>query len=121
MMQKRGAYYDRRQFQGCRYWERGFLSCIMAGADIPELITRDHFCMPFNRVIFEALRAIKCRPGADLYAKYNLLVSLLKATGNFENAGGKAYLEEIRDMIGIPSAVHAFAAKLVELKAGLPV
>lgn len=52
---------------------------------------------------------------------YFLLVSFLKATGNLEKSGGEAYLEKIRDMVGVPSAVCAFAAKLIELKAGLDV
>jgi len=118
----KGVYiFDPRQFQGAYYWERGFLSCVIAGAEIPDTIKLEHFRMPFNRVIFQALRVIKCGPGHGLFVKYNLLVSLLKATGNFEKAGGETYLVEIRDMIGVPSAAYAFAVKLVELKAGVKV
>jgi len=119
--QKNLYYYDPRQFRGAHYWERGFLSCVIAGADIPGAITVKHFKMPFNKVIFEVLYAIKCDPGPGLFAKYNLLLLLLKATGNLEKAGGEAYISEIRDMIGVPSAVYAFAVKIVELKAGVNV
>jgi len=119
--ENRNLYYDARLFQGAHYWERGFLSCVMAGADIPDAVTPECFRMPFNRVIFEALCSIKHKPDSVLCGKYDLLVSLLKATGKLDSAGGEAYALEIRDMIGVPGAVYAFAVKIIELKAGVAV
>ncbi|MDR2924236.1 MAG: hypothetical protein LBU85_12975 [Treponema sp.] len=121
-VRRQNKYFDRRKFQGAYYWERGFLSCAMAGGGIPAAITPDHFRMPFNRIIFKALHTMHCSQGAGFEkGKCGLLIALLKATGNFEKAGRDAHLEEIRGIIGIPSAVRAFGAKLVELKAGVAV
>jgi len=116
----RKFYFDHREFRGAYYWERGFLSCVMAGAEIPAAIAAEHFRMPWNRAVFEALRSISALPPESERERFALLSALLARhpwfDGNF-----KAYLSEIRDMIAVPSAAHAFAAKLVELKAGVNV
>jgi hypothetical protein len=118
--------YDPREFQGAHYWERGFLSCVIAGAAIPDGITGDYFRVPRNRVIFSGLAALQEKGITDLrktgiYAKYDLLTALLKATGHHEAAGGENYLREIESMIGIPSAIRGFTTGLLRLNLGAPI
>jgi hypothetical protein len=47
--------YDRREFQGRRYWEGGVLSCLISGAKIPSGITPNLFKVPRNRIIRRSL------------------------------------------------------------------
>ena len=113
--------YDPRQFRGAGYWERGFLSCVMAGAKIPDVITPDHFRMPWNKIIFEALRLIRLDPAkTGMFEKYDLLVAFLSQNPHFDQ-NFKDYVTGIRDMVGVPSAVYAFAERLLMLKAGIDV
>jgi hypothetical protein len=109
-------YYDPREFMGPWYWERGFLSCVIAGAEIPKEITPGHFKMPFNRKIFEALQAIP--PSDPPRSRYGLVVALLSRDTPLDPYF-EDYLENVEGMIGVPGAAHAFAAKLIELKAGV--
>jgi hypothetical protein len=115
-------YLDWREFNGAWYWERGFLSCAIAGAKMPEEITVDCFKLPWNRIIFEALHLIRSNTSiaAGTEAEYSLLTAYLSLNDCFDQSF-KDYLTEIRNMIGIPSAVYAFAVKIIELNAGVSV
>jgi hypothetical protein len=106
--------YDPREFQGRRYWERGFLSCVIAGARIPSRITPDFFRVPRNRVIFEALRELEKLGMAGIEG----LTVFLRETGGLEAAGGEIYLQEIETTIGIPSAIRGFAVGILRLNLG---
>ena len=116
--------YDPRQFRGAWYWERGFLSCVMAGAKIPEAITADCFRMHWNRIIFEGLYSLRKAglPKIGWFEEYSLLTALLSHTlsDRFDQSF-KDYILEIRDMIGVPGAVYPFAVKVLELCLGAAV
>lgn len=106
--------YDRRNFQGHHYWERGFLSCVIAGAKIPAEITRDSFKISRNKIVFQALRELEKLNLAGIEA----LTVFLRETGRLEAAGGKDYLSGTESMIGVPSAVRGFALGLLRLNLG---
>jgi hypothetical protein len=103
--------YDSRLFEGAAYYERGFLSCIIAGAHIPDLITRENFVIPWNQTIFQALQFME---SADIKG-IEALLNCLDILGCLEAAGGEKYVREAEEMIGIPSAVTGFALGLMEL------
>jgi hypothetical protein len=106
--------YDPREFRGRRYWERGFLSCAIAGAQIPSRITLDLFKVPRNRVIFQALRELERLNLAGLGA----LTVFLWETGRIEAAGGEKYLLDVEGMIGVSSAIRGFALGLLRIGLG---
>jgi hypothetical protein len=106
--------YDPREFQGRRYWERGFLSCLIAGAKIPPQITPDLFRVPRNRVIFQAFLELE---KLDIGGIEELAV-FLRESGRLEAAGGETYLREIETMIGIPFAVRRFTLGLLRFNLG---
>jgi hypothetical protein len=86
----------------------------VAGGKIPEGITENRFRVPRNRLIFRALRELG---GFDITG-IGALTVFLRETGRLEEAGGEAYLAEIENMIGIPSAVRGFALGLLRLHLG---
>jgi hypothetical protein len=106
--------FDLREFQGRHYWERGFLSCVIAGGKIPGEIAGDCFKIPRNRLIFEALRELE-RLGM---AGPKALAVLLRETGQLEAAGGEDYVRDIESMIGVPSAIRGFALGILRLHLG---
>jgi hypothetical protein len=106
--------YDPREFQGHHYWERGFLSCVIAGAAIPDGVTEDCFRVPWNRVIFQALRDLERLDVTGIEA----LTVFLRETGWLDDASKEDYLSGIESMIGMPSAVSGFALGLLRLNMG---
>jgi hypothetical protein len=106
--------YDPREFQGRYFWERGFLSTVIAGGGIPTAITPNLFTVPWNRVIFQAAQELEKldMSGADVF------ITLLRETGTLEKAGGEDYVREIEGMVGIPSAVQSFTIGLLRLNLG---
>jgi hypothetical protein len=105
---------DPREFQGRHYWERGLLSCVIAGAKIPPQIAPDLFSIPRNRVIFHALRELEKSGMTGI----NTLITFLRETSQLEAAGGEEYLGDIERMIGIPSAIRGFTLGLLRLNLG---
>jgi hypothetical protein len=101
--------YDPRGFQGAYYYERGLLSCFMAGAAIPPDIAADILLLPRHRVILEALRELE---RAGIRGNLEALVIWLGKTGTLEAAGGEDYIREIENMIGLPSAAAGFALEV---------
>jgi hypothetical protein len=106
--------YDPREFEGLQYWERGFLSSVIAGAKIPYGITPDSFKIPRNKIIFQTLWELEKLNLAGI----GLLTVFLRETGRLEAAGGENYLSAIENMIGVPSAVRSFAPGLLRLNLG---
>jgi hypothetical protein len=103
---------DSREFEGAYHYERGLLSCLMAGAPVPSGITADTLLMPRHRVILEALRNLEA---LGVRGNIQALTAWLDKTGGLEKAGGESCVREIEGMIGIPSAVTAFAAEVLLL------
>jgi hypothetical protein len=106
--------YDPREFQGPSYWERGFLSCAVAGAKIPPQITPEVFKIPRNKIIFHALRELERLDMAGV----NVLITFLRETSRLEAAGGGEYIRDIERMVGIPSAIQIFALGILRLNLG---
>jgi hypothetical protein len=106
--------YDPREFEGRHYWERGLLSCVIAGGKIPPRITLDFFKIPRNKIIFQGLQELE-RLGLS---GAGALTTFLRETGRLEAAGGEPYLLDIERMIGIPSAIRGFAIGLLRLNLG---
>jgi replicative DNA helicase len=104
--------YNRRTFEGAYYYERCFLSCLLAGAAIPKGITVDLFSIPRHRLIFEALRGLEA---LGIRNNTEALVTWLDKAGILEKARGEAYIQGIRFVINVPSAVTAFAVELRRL------
>ena len=115
-------YYDAREFSGAYYWERGFLSCVIAGAKIPPEITVDCLMAPWNRLIFSALREIEKLGIVDVrdrgvHAKLKPLLAFLRETGNLA-PDFERYVRGCENMIGIPSAIGGFTLGLLRLRLG---
>jgi hypothetical protein len=76
-----------------------------------------------NQTIFKALQALEGLGFADLrehgiYAKLEILIAFLENTNSLTMAGGEKHLNEIEQMIGIPSAVGGFVLGLLRLNLG---
>ena len=115
-------YYDAREFSGAYYWERGVLSCLISGAKISPEITVDCFIVPWNRLIFKALREIEKLGIVDIrdrgvYAKLELLLAFLRETGNLA-PDFEIYVRGCENMIGIPSAIGGFTLGLLRFRLG---
>jgi hypothetical protein len=106
--------YDYREFRGRHYWERGLLSCVIAGAKIPPQIAPDLFKVPRNKIIFHALRELE----RSAMAGIGTLITFLRETGTMEKAGGESYARDIESMVGIPSAIQIFALGLIRINLG---
>jgi hypothetical protein len=107
-------YLDPREFQGHHYWERGFLSCVMSGANIPQWITPELFRIPRNLIIFRALQELEKLDITGLDA----LIVFLRETGRLGSADGEGYVRGVESMIGLPSAARGFAEGLLRLNLG---
>jgi hypothetical protein len=108
--------FDPREFCGAAYYERGFLSCVIAGAKMPASITADCFRIPWNRAIFEALRILD---GLGMSGASALTV-YLRESGNLGSAGGEEYIQRVAAMVGIRSAEPYFRKQLLRLRLGAP-
>jgi hypothetical protein len=111
--------YNPKDFAEPEYSEKGFLSCVIAGARIPASITAYHFVSKKHQIIFYALKGLESLGLVDLrrrslYAKLKLLTAYLSKTGELAAAGGEKYLYQIENLIGIPSAVNYYTEKLRE-------
>ncbi|MDR2095487.1 MAG: hypothetical protein LBP76_08210 [Treponema sp.] len=104
--------YDPRDFQGAYYYERCLLSCLLAGAAIPAGITAETLLIPRHKVIFEAIRELA---GMGIRGNIGAVVTWLDKIGLLEKAGGEDYVWEVESVIGIPSAVTAFAVEVRRL------
>jgi hypothetical protein len=109
--------YNPREFEGPRYWERGFLSCVISGAKIPSGITLNLFKIPRNRIVFDVLQKLEKLNLAGIEA----LTVFLRETGRLEAAGGEGYLSGIKQMVSNPAAVRGFALGLLRLNLGAPI
>jgi hypothetical protein len=106
--------YDRRKFEGAHYYECSFLSCVIAGAKIPPQVSSENFIIPRNKTIFQTLRFME---SAGVQG-FEVLLSCLEGFGVLKIAGGETYIREIEKMIGIKSAINAFALELLRLNLG---
>jgi hypothetical protein len=104
--------YDPREFQGAYYYERGFLSCLIAGAAIPLGITPDTLLIPRHRVILEVVRELA---EAGIRGNPEALITWLSKTGTLEKAGGAEYVREIEGMTGIAAALSKFTLEIRRL------
>jgi hypothetical protein len=104
--------YDPREFQGAYYYERCFLSCLIAGAAIPPGIIPDILLIPRHRVILKAIRELS---ETGIQGNLKALTTWLGKTGTLKKAGGEEYVREIKGIIGIPSALSEFILEIRRL------
>jgi hypothetical protein len=110
--QQHRSVYNPQDFRGVYYYERCFLSCLLTGAVIPTGITTETFLIPRHKVIFEAIRELSA---TGIRGNVRALITWLDKIGFLKKAGGEGYLWEVESVIGIPSAVTAFAVELRRL------
>jgi hypothetical protein len=104
--------YNRRQFKGAYYYERCFLSCLLAGAAIPKGITAQTLLIPRHRIILEAICKLEV---LGIRGNLEALLVWLKFSGLLKKAGGGDYIREIESVVGVPSAITAFAVEIRRL------
>jgi hypothetical protein len=95
---------------GPYYYEMAFLSCVLAGGEIPDTVTETVFYDSRNRVLFRAMKHLKLLG----ILNYPCLVSFLTEFGVLRKCGNAAYLKKIESTMPVDYAVNSLAIVLLE-------
>jgi replicative DNA helicase len=95
---------------GPYYYEIAFLSCVLAGGEIPDTVAETVFYDPRNKILFRAMKHLKLLG----ILNYSCLISFLSEFGVLWKCGGRAYLTKLESTMPVDYAVNSLAIVLLE-------
>jgi hypothetical protein len=95
---------------GPYYYEMAFLSCILAGGEIPDTVTEAIFYDSRNKILFRAMKHLKLLG----ILNYSCLVSFLSEFGILRQCGDVAYLKKLESTMPVNYVVNSLTIVLLE-------
>jgi hypothetical protein len=104
--------YNPENFQGAYFFERCFLSTIIASARIPRSITPERLLIPIHQRMLNCLFQLQER---GIRANGDRLAALLEVSGKDHSIDIQEYVREVTNMIGVRQPAAYFAGELLKL------